>query len=71
MEIKLYSTSKPPNPSLNGTPKQVYADEDWVNNLLYKISAGSILSIMDPDLKCELTHIFAPKTKKNFDGAAV
>ena len=71
MEIKLFSTSKPLNPSVNGTPKQVYAGEGWLNNLVIKINAGSILSIMGPDLKGKLTHIFAPKIKRNFEGAAV
>ena len=71
MEIKLFSTSKPLNPSVGGTPKQVYADVDWVNNLANKDSTGSISSIMGPDLKGELTHIFAPKIKKKFEGAAV
>ena len=71
MEIKLFSTSKPLNPSVEGTPKQVYADNNWVDNLVNKVSAGSILSIMGPDLRGELTHIFAPKIKRNFEGAAV
>ena len=71
MEIKLFSTSKPLNPSVDGTPKQVYAGGDWVNKLVNKISAGSISSIVGPDLKGELTHIFAPKIKRNVEGAAV
>ena len=71
MEIKLFLTSKPLNPSIDGTTKQVYAGGDWVNNLVNKISAGSISSIMGLDLKGKLTHIFAPKIKRNFEGAAV
>ena len=71
MEIKLLSTSKPLNPSVNGTPKQVYSGKDWVNDLVNKISTGSILSIMDPDLKVELTHIFVPKIKRDFEGTTV
>ena len=71
MEIKLFSTSKPLNPSVDGTQKQVYADGDRVNNLVNTISASSILSIMGPDLKGKLTHIFVSKIKRNFEGAAV
>ena len=71
MEIKLFSTSKPLNPSVDGTPKQVYTGKDWVNDLVNNISAGSISSIMGPDLKGELTHIFAPKIKRNFEGTTV
>ena len=71
MEIKLFSTSKPFNPSVDGAPKQVYAGTERVNDLVKKISTGSILFIMGPDLKGKLTHIFAPKIKRNFEGAAV
>ena len=71
MEIKLFLTSKPFNPSVDGAPKQVYTGKDWVNNLVNKISVGSILSIVGPDLKGKLTHIFALKIKRNFEGATV
>ena len=67
----MFSTSTPLNPSVDGTPTQVYSGRDWVNNLVNKISAGSISSIMGLDLKGKLTHIFAPKIKRNFEGAAV
>ena len=71
MEIKLFLTSTPLNPRTDGTPKQVYAGGDWINNLISKISAGSLSPIMGPDRKGKLTHIFASSIKRNFEGVAV
>jgi hypothetical protein len=67
----LLSTYKPFNPTVNGDPKQVCEGKAWVDGLVNKISAGSILSIMGPDLKGELTHIFTPNIRRSFEGTPV
>jgi hypothetical protein len=71
MEIKLFLTSLPLNHDVKGIPSQGYAGNHWVDSLINKVSARSISSIMGPDLRGELTHLFAPKVKRNFDGVAV
>ena len=38
-----------------------------MESLISNISAESLLSLMGPDLQGELTHVFAPKIKRNFD----
>jgi len=71
MEIRLFLISLPLNPDVKGIPSQGYAGDHWVDSLINKVSARSISSIMGPDLRGELTHFFAPKVKRNFDGVTV
>ena len=71
MEIKFFLTSQPFNPSVNETPNQVYAGENRVDFIVNKVSAGSVSSIISSDLQGELTHLFALKTKRHFEGVVV
>ena len=69
MQLKLYSESIPLNPAFVGSPRQVYASPSYKNDLVNKITAGSVAAVVGADLNGNASHIFTPKVDRNFDGA--
>lgn len=68
MQLKLYSESSPLNPAFTGTARQVYASPTYKDDLINKVTAGSVAALVGADLNGIVSHIFAPKVDRNFDG---
>ena len=68
MQLKLYSESHPLNPAFTGTARQVYASSTYKDDLINKVTAGSVAALVGADLNGTVSHIFAPKVDRNFDG---
>ena len=68
MQLKLYSESSPLNPAFTGTARQVYASPTYKDDLINKVTAGSVAALVGADLNGTVSHIFAPKVDRNFDG---
>ena len=68
MQLKLYSESHPLNPAFTGTVRQVYVSSTYKDDLINKVTAGSVAALVGADLNGTVSHIFAPKVDRNFDG---
>ena len=68
MQLKLYSESSPLNSAFTGTARQVYASPTYKNDLVNKVTAGSVAALVGADLNGVVSHIFAPKVDRDFDG---
>ena len=68
MKTKLFSFSLEKNEDATGTPVQDYGGGRWKETSVNRICAGSVSSVLGPDLRGNASHIFAPNIDRSFSG---